>query len=126
MRKLVLYADRPKVPGTSFKGCKKHVVPDQSLSLSEILRRFVRHEALNISKEGTYAETDYDLEKVAASDPVDKEVVLEQVKQNTARAKAKMEADIAEENKKRVPPTSPPVATGSVDPNPPVIPPKQP
>lgn len=40
-------------PGEKRKG-KKEVVPDQSLSLKEILRRFVRNEALPVGHKAVY------------------------------------------------------------------------
>jgi len=56
----------------------KEVVPDQSMSLAEILQRFTRGEAVPIGKEGSFdehadTEESVDLEKIAKSDLVDRE-----------------------------------------------------
>lgn len=53
-------------------GRKKLVIPNQSLSLQEILERFTRKEALPIGRDANYHESDDDLEKVAHFDLVDK------------------------------------------------------
>lgn len=69
------------VKGQSFVGVKEHVVPMQSMTLREIIRRFVRKEALPISHEGTYNdEYEYDLEKLAKEDLTVREEVLATVK----------------------------------------------
>lgn len=57
-----------KVRGQSFKGVKSCVVPRQSMSLREIVQRFVRRESLPISKEGYYEDRFGDLEKIARMD----------------------------------------------------------
>lgn len=73
------------VKGKSFVGVKKHVVPMQSMSLREILRRFVRKESLPISHEGTYNDSyDYDLEKLAKEDMTVQQEVLAEVKAKAA------------------------------------------
>lgn len=70
---------RPPVSaGLSFKGSKKLTVPDQSMSLKEILQRFVRGESLPIDKGGEYHESEDDLEKLARMDLVDKAEYIEQ------------------------------------------------
>lgn len=65
---------------------KKLVVPDQSMSLEEILARFTRGEALPVGNEVQYGtENDdplnVDLEKLANSDLVDKAEHIEKLKQ---------------------------------------------
>lgn len=63
----------PKVVviGQSFKGVKRCVVPKQSLSLREIVKRFVRRESLPLSKVGVYEERFGDLEKISKSDIIE-------------------------------------------------------
>lgn len=66
----------PLDAGVSYKGVKKIVQPNQSMSLEEILERFTRGEALPIGQQSAYDETDdigVDLEKIAKADLVDKE-----------------------------------------------------
>lgn len=58
----------------------KLVVPNQALSLREILERFTRNETLAIGREGNYHESDDDLEKVAHMDLVDREEFAEKQK----------------------------------------------
>lgn len=52
---------------------KSLVVPNQALSLQEILARFTRGEPLAIGREGQYHESEDDLEKISRMDPVDQE-----------------------------------------------------
>lgn len=67
MSKLILYPKVPREP-QDFKNAKRHVVPMQSMTLQEIIKRFVRKESLPIAREGTYAEGFGDLEKIAVED----------------------------------------------------------
>lgn len=62
---------------TIYKGqnYSKEVVltlPNQALSLAEIIERFVRHEPLQIGKDVSYHESEDDLEKLQRLDPVDR------------------------------------------------------
>lgn len=52
----------------SFLGVKREVVPNQSMSLKEILRRFVKREALPVARQGMYEERFGDLEKLGKAD----------------------------------------------------------
>lgn len=107
--------------GLSFLGVKELVVPDQSMSLEYILKRFTRGEPLPVGQNvqyGSEMESDFldvDLEKLAASDLVDKAEYVEKLqevkaayeKQQKARAdKAKAEteakAKAAEEKRIRI------------------------
>lgn len=67
MKKLRLYPD-VIVTGQSFKGVKVSVVPDQSMSLAEIIKRFIRKESLPVLREGVYNEDLGDIEKMAHED----------------------------------------------------------
>lgn len=58
---------RPRV-GKSFKGVKRQTVPNQSLTLKEIVKRFVRRESLPVSRDGIYEERFGDLEKIKHAD----------------------------------------------------------
>jgi len=68
MKKLALYSPRPNSPGQSFKGDKRHTVPSQSLSLREILRRYVRRQPLPTSNDVQYDTRFGDIEKMAKLD----------------------------------------------------------
>lgn len=86
----------------------KQVVPNQALSLQEILERFTRGEAVSVGKPYSYDEdVDVDLEKVKNLDLVDREEYIESLKktqttferQEKAREKKKrdkLEAELAE------------------------------
>lgn len=61
--------------GIDFSKIKDECVPNQSMSLAEILKRFVRGEALPVgfeSQEGEAFHTDEDLEKMKYADLTDK------------------------------------------------------
>lgn len=61
---------------------KKAVVPNQSLSLQEILERFTRGEPLEIGRIGAvYDDGAEDLEKMAHADLVDKQEFVDKLKQ---------------------------------------------
>jgi len=62
-----LYPSRPS-KGQSFVGVKRCVVPNQSMTLQEILRRFVKREELPIARKGMYEERFGDLEKLSKAD----------------------------------------------------------
>lgn len=78
----------------SFKGVKVVVVPNQSLTLKDIIKRFIRKEALPIQKEGMYEDRLGDLEKMAHEDITDQ---MDRV--NTIKVKlAKIEKNEQEKN----------------------------
>jgi len=52
-----------KVTGQSFKNVKRIVLPSQSMTLREIIKRFIRKESLPIEKDGIYEDRYEDLEK---------------------------------------------------------------
>lgn len=70
-----------KIPG------KVLTVPNQNMSLKEILTRFTRNEALPIGKDQTFHEGEYDLEKVKASDLVDKAEFIDKMKETQSAYK---------------------------------------
>lgn len=84
-------------------------VPNQALSLEEIVARFTRMEPLAIGKQVNYHESEDDLEKVAGMDPVDKAMFLAKLKRveerwndQEARRKAKIEQEERERIAERV------------------------
>lgn len=85
MKKLGLYPVRPIV-GRSFEGCKEVTVPSQSLSLKEILRRFVRREPLPVMKDASYNEAfGVDIEKLAKLDITEQMEVVDKLKKSVKR-----------------------------------------
>jgi len=75
-----------KVIGQSFAGVKETAIPSQSMSLKEIIRRFVRRESLPIEKDGIYEERMGDLEKLANADITEKMERVEQLKSTIKKA----------------------------------------
>lgn len=104
----VLYPERKSQGLVCSK--KRYVVPNQSMTLKEILQRFVRRESLPASKQGIYVDVGYDLEKVLHEDLVDQGEILNEVKA-AVDSKRKRVEDL-----KPRPPAAP-------DPTPPVGPP---
>lgn len=84
----------------SFHGVPKVMVPSQSLTLREILSRFVRREPLPATKEGIYEERFGDIEKMSHLDIAEQmEVVAdlkEKIKGFNEREKARVEKEASE------------------------------
>lgn len=77
--------------GEKYDG-KKLTVPDQSMSLKEILHRFVRNETVAVGREGVYVESEDDLEKVAHLDLVEKDEFIARQKEKQKRYDAQEKA----------------------------------
>lgn len=78
--------------GISFIGIKDIVVPDQSMSLEYILKRFTRGEPVAVGHETSEGIQEEDLEKMKHADLVDKAEFkdrLEQVKTKHAEQEAR-------------------------------------
>lgn len=82
-----------KVTGQSFVGVKRVTQPNQSMSLREIVRRFIRRESLPIANQGIFEERFGDLEKISKSDIVEQleraEELKSQIKSFNKREKDK-------------------------------------
>lgn len=128
MSRLRLYPP-VKVVGQSFSSEKLVVVPNQSMSLKEILIRFSRKEALPVSHEVFYAENMGDLEKIAREDVTVRHERAVIIKANLAKAKARKEERErgAKGGEASVPPTPPSQMPPEVPPGtpPPGTPPVQ-
>lgn len=57
-----------RVIGQDYSKVKVSVQPQQCMSLHDIIRRFIRKEALPIEKQGVYQERMGDLEKISRMD----------------------------------------------------------
>lgn len=68
MNKLVFIPVLDEVKGQSYKDQPIVVVPNQSMSIQEIWRRFTRREAVPAEKEGIYTDKLGDLEKLRDAD----------------------------------------------------------
>lgn len=74
----------------SYKGEKKVAVPSQSMTLKEILHRFVRRERLPVEHEGVYSERLGDLEKLQHEDISVRMERAAELKNNIATAQKRM------------------------------------
>lgn len=96
---VALYSPRPIV-GQDFKGVKRVTVPKQSMSLQEIVRRFVRREAVPVSQDGIYETRFGDLEKLATADIYDRleraEELRDQISAFNKREKDRVEKEAAD------------------------------
>lgn len=68
------------------------VVPDQSMTLKEILLRFTRNETLPIGRDPMYSDGLEDIEKLRDMDLVDREAYVTELKAKQAKYKAQEEA----------------------------------
>lgn len=75
--------------GQDFSNVARVTVPKQSLSLREILRRYVRREPLPSTTDGVYEERFGDLEKMSKGDIIDQMENVEVLKGKISRAKQK-------------------------------------
>jgi hypothetical protein len=87
-----------QITGQSFEHVKRVTLPNQSMSLQEIVRRFIRKESLPISKDGMYEDRFGDLEKLSRMDIVDQMAKVEELKSQIAafNVREKARADKAE------------------------------
>lgn len=111
-----------KVIGQDFTKVKKVVVPMQSMTLREIIKRFIRKESLPIEKQGMYAENMGDLEKIAKEDIYYKMERVENLKSGIAKGKKKHEEDLESKASEARAPQGP-VTGASVPPQAPSPPP---
>lgn len=99
--------------GADYSKEVDQVVPDQSMSLEEILRRFTRGEAVPAGHDVAFDDdSDIDMEKLATADLVDKAEMAQQMRdvqskfdeqeksRKAAEKKAKDEADKKAEQKR--------------------------
>lgn len=91
-----------KVQGQSFVNVKRCTVPNQSMGLREIIKRFVRRESLPIMNEGVYEERYGDLEKMAKSDITEQHESIDKFKkmQKDFKKQEKDKYDKQEEERK--------------------------
>lgn len=104
-KRLVLYSrSREARKGEDYKGVEIVTVPNQSMSLKQIIQRFVKKQPLAIEKEGFYDDSGIDYEKFQRAEFAEQEeyVELQRSRVNTIRdvlakreveEKAKAEAD---------------------------------
>jgi hypothetical protein len=78
--------------GQDYSKESKLTVPNQAMSLQEILNRFVRNEPLAIGKDVNYHESDDDLEKLARLDPVDKMAYIQKMQEVQDKFQAQEES----------------------------------
>lgn len=82
--------------GTSFKDVKKAVIPDQSIGLEKLLKRFTRGESMPVLHQGNYGVVgNYDLEKMKFLDPVERGEIIESMKFIESKFKKQKDAEEA-------------------------------
>lgn len=95
--------DRNKLSdGTDFSKVKKQVVPNQAMTVREIMNRFTRNEPLAIAKEKFYHDGSFDLEKIAHADMVDRGEFIEIQNRIQKRFAAQEEYRKKQEEEKQV------------------------
>lgn len=106
----------PPVPvrGQDFSNVKKVTVPKQSLSLREILKRYVRREPLPGVQDGTYDERFGDIEKLAKADIVVQMEKIDELKATIKRVRKKEADRIEAARLAALPPTPPPTPPAPV------------
>lgn len=116
MSNLRLYPE-VKVKRQSFVGHKVHTLPQQAMSLREIILRFTRKESLPVEKQGVYIDNMGDLEKAQHLDITEKYERAEAMREKADKYR-KVLKDREEAAKKALEspppaPTPPGVVTGS-------------
>lgn len=93
MKRLILYPE-VKIQGIDFSKEKVVVVPDQSMSLHEIIKRFTRRESLPVQREGFYESRFDDLSKYHALDYTEKEDYIATVREYGDRLRTFFDKDV--------------------------------
>jgi len=76
------------------------VVPNQAMSLEEILERFTRGEPVAVGRETSYHESDDDLEKVSKMDLVERDEYIDKLKQTQKDYEKQEKRKVAKEREK--------------------------
>lgn len=91
--------------GQDYRGVKVLTVPNQAMTLEEILTRFVRGEALNIGREVNYYDSDDDLEKVAKGDLTERDEFVEKqrdIQKRWEKQEKEKAKKVAEEEREKI------------------------
>lgn len=104
-KKLRLYPSRT-VKAQLFKGVKVNTLPNQSMSLKEVLRRFTRRESIPLAKDIFYEQRFGDLEKFQHEDIFVQEERIKELRAFGERIKKQEEE--RKKQKDPVPPKDPP------------------
>lgn len=112
-------------PPVNFQKVRKsYTVPDQSLSIKEIVERYVRGLPVDVvQRQGVYADNeDVDLEKLSRMDFADKAAYAEDMRREAAQKQSELDEAEAAKEKERIeaekrerqqaPPTPPPTEKG--------------
>lgn len=79
------------VKAQSFKNVKKVVLPNQSMTLKQIIDKFVRKESLPVAHEGQYIDGYGDLEKMSKDDLVTQYENIARIKAYVDRSRKAIE-----------------------------------
>lgn len=91
----------PKPSKGQRTSSEKLVVPNQALSLQEILQRFTRNEAVAVGKDAKFHESEDDLEKIAHGDLVDRQEFADRLKDVQSKYE-RQEKKRQEDERKRI------------------------
>lgn len=116
IKSMALYSRRTPPKSYSFKNEKVVTVPNQSMTLKEIIRRFTRKEPLAIEKQGFYETRFGDIDALQRMDITERLEAIDAIRQYATRAK-----ELLKEKDKPTPPPTPPVPAA----DPPKDPPKK-
>lgn len=94
--------------GQSFADEKTMAIPSQSMSLKEIIQRFVRRESLPVMRDGVYIEGLGDLEKMAHEDMTYTDERIADLKRRQAAFKEKAEREKVQAEAAKASPPAPP------------------
>lgn len=83
------------VEGQSFVGEKIITVPKASLSLKQIIERFVRNEPLPVGFDGTYIDVGVDLEKFSNKDFTEQSERIDEIRSLAERLKQREDEQAA-------------------------------
>lgn len=111
MKQLRLYPP-VEITGQDFTKVKSHFLPNQSLTLKDIIKRFIRKESLPIGRDGVYNENLGDIEKMARED-----ITVQQERAAVWKARAtSIKNKLEEQSKPPTPAPTPAPAPTSVPP----------
>jgi len=91
VKTMALYSRNTQPKKYSFKKVQKVTVPNQSMTLREIIRRFTRKEPLAIEKQGFYETRFGDLDALQRMDITEKIDAIDAIRQYAQRAKTLLE-----------------------------------
>lgn len=90
-RVVACWTPRTRYAGVSFKGVQSLTLPNDALTIRQIIKRFIRNQSLPIEKEGAYLDIGEDVEKIRTADFTEREEFLDRHKTKLNRIKKDLE-----------------------------------